>query len=164
MEKQMLKDKETDYAGRNRKNTFLVINILAPLIVGAVIYYIISPEVLFVQRIDAFAGKELHIRGIDYSNIVFRFVRNYGLDMLWGYAYVFALFFVFDSNAAGLMKILLVSFVFAAVMEILQLTSIVEGTFDVIDICVEFLAEVAAVFIIKTYCLRGGSKENEKEI
>lgn len=48
-------------------------------------------------------------------------------------------------------------------MEILQLTPFVEGTFDVLDIIVEFLAEVVAVFIIKKYFLEEVQKRYEKK-
>jgi len=80
-----------------------------------------------------------------------RFVRNYLLDMLWGYALVFALSLFTGNNTAEIRKIFIIAVIFSAVMEILQLTSIAKGTFDVFDIIVEFLAEVTAVFIIKKH-------------
>lgn len=126
-------------------------NILVPIIIGAAIYYVISPNVIFVQQLDSLLAREIHVNTA-YSNIpIIRFVRNYLLDMMWGYALVFALFLFTGNNAAEIRKIFIIAVIFSAVMEILQLTSFAKGTFDVFDIIVEFLAEVTAVFIIKKY-------------
>lgn len=143
----------------NKKEVFLIINILAPILIGATIYYLISPEVIFVKQIDAFLGKGVHINHISSNFRLIKFIRNYIPDMIWGYTLIFSLFFILGNNTAELLKILIIAFTFSAVMEFLQLTSITIGTFDVYDIFVEFLAEVTAVFIIKNYFLRGGTKE-----
>lgn len=71
--------------------------------------------------------------------------------MMWGYALIFALFYLLGNNTAMLVKIFFVAFLFSAAMEILQLTPIARGTFDICDIFVEFLAEIIAVFIIKKH-------------
>lgn len=142
-----------------KEKVFLIINIVTPLLIGVVIYYLISPDVIFVKRIDEVFGKAIHIHCSSTNSLTLRFVRNYMPDMMWGYALVFALYFNLGNNTAELMKIFIIAFAFSAVIEILQLTSIVNGTFDVFDIIVEFLAEAAAVFIIKFYFLRGGTKE-----
>ncbi|MBQ8280038.1 MAG: hypothetical protein IJZ23_09385 [Roseburia sp.] len=92
------------------------------------------------------------------NNLMIRFVRNYFMDMLWGYALVFALFLIEGNNAAELKKIFIVAFAFSAIMEILQMTPIAKGTFDVCDIIAEFFAEVIAVFIIKNFLLRRNFK------
>lgn len=126
-------------------------NILAPILIGAAIYYVISPNVIFVQHLDSLLGKGIHINTVSLNLSIVRFVRNYLLDMLWGYALVFALFLFTGNNTAEIRKIFIIAVIFSAVMEILQLTSIAKGTFDVFDIIVEFLAEVTAVFIIKKH-------------
>ncbi|MDY5102537.1 MAG: hypothetical protein SPE81_05510 [Agathobacter sp.] len=147
---------------KNNKTAFLVINIWGPIIIGTIIYYLISPDVLFVEWIDTFLGKVMHISCIDSSFWLVKFIRNYMLDMMWGYALVFALYFIIGNNSADLLKIFVIAFTLSAVMEILQLTPFVEGTFDVLDIIVEFLAEVVAVFIIKKYFLEEVQKRYEK--
>lgn len=68
--------------------------------------------------------------------------------MCWAYALIFSLYAALGNNAANLKKIFLVAFVFSAVMEFLQLTPLVKGTFDVFDILCETLAEGIAVFVI----------------
>lgn len=144
---------------KSKRNIFLIINILAPILIGATIYYLISPDVIFVKQIDTFLGKGIHINHISSTFKLIKFIRNYILDMIWGYALIFSLFYILGNNTAELLKIFLIAFTFSAVMEFLQLTSITIGTFDVFDIIVEFLTEVTAVFIIKNYFLRGGTKE-----
>lgn len=129
----------------------LVINIFIPIIVGAIIYYLISPEVIFVKQIDATMNVDFHISGLSTENIIIQFMRNHFLDMLWGYALIFALFFVLGNNTAVIWKTFLIAFSFSAIMEILQITPIVKGTFDVWDIVALFVAEVIAVFIINNF-------------
>ena len=141
-----------------KTDTIIVLNIMIPIIVGTMIYYVLSPEVIFVKQIDHFIGNGFHISSINTGNILFRFIRNHFLDMLWGYALVFALFFVMGNNTADLNKIFLPAFLFTLAMEFLQLTPIAHGTFDLWDIFVEFVAEAVAVFIIKILQLRRNSK------
>lgn len=116
---------------------------------GAVIYYIFSSDAIFVKQIDTLFGKGIHADSMVHNNILNRFIRNYLLDMMWGYALVFALHFILGNNTANLVKIFLLAFSFSALMEFLQITPIANGTFDLFDIFVEFLAEAFAVFIIK---------------
>lgn len=129
---------------------FFAINIIIPLFVGLVLYYVSSPDVIFVKRIDDFFYEGNHLLHIGLESEVFTFFRNYFLDMLWGYALVFSLHFINGNNAAELNKVFAIAFAFSAVLEILQLISS-RGTFDVFDIVAEFFAESTAVFIIKTY-------------
>jgi hypothetical protein len=136
---------------KNRKYYFLIMNILAPILIGAAVYYVISPNVIFVQQLDSLLGNGIHVNTVSSNLFAMRFVRNYLLDMMWGYALVFALYLFTGNNTAEIRKIFIIAVIFSAVMEILQLTSIAKGTFDVFDIIVEFLAEATAVFIIKKH-------------
>lgn len=131
----------------------LLINIMIPIFLGAIIYYLFSPDVLFVKKIDSIIGPDYHIKILLNDNLIFIFIRNYLLDMLWAYALVIALFFVIGNNTVSVLKILSIAFSFTVILEILQITPIAEGTFDFYDIVVEFLAEVIAVLIIKKYFL-----------
>jgi hypothetical protein len=138
---------------KNNKKMGLLLNIMIPIFLGAVIYYLYSPDVLFVRRFDSVIGLEYHEKIWVMDNLIFKFIRNYFLDMLWAYALVIALFFVIGNNAASVLKILFIGFSFTIILEILQITPVAEGTFDFCDIVVEFLAEVVAVLIIKKYFL-----------
>jgi hypothetical protein len=146
-----------------RKRSLWVTNVLMPLLVGAGIYYLLAPEVIFVKRIDALLGSGLHVDNAGSHFILVRFNRNYLPDMIWGYTLVFAIYCIVGNNAANLLKVFMLAFLFSTAMEILQLTSVVEGTFDVLDLLVEFLAEATAVFIIKIHFMKKHFKEEEKE-
>lgn len=122
-------------------------NIIIPISIGSVIYYLFSPQVMFVKIIDDILKINFHIiEPID--NLLFKFIRYYLLDMLWGYALVFALYLILGNNTAKLWKILFIAFSFSAVIEFFQLASFFDGTFDIFDIVVEFVAELFAVLII----------------
>ncbi|MBQ0059318.1 MAG: hypothetical protein KBS83_05100 [Lachnospiraceae bacterium] len=74
--------------------------------------------------------------------------------MLWAYALVFSLYLIIGNNTAELKKVFRIALAFALIMEVLQLTPLVKGTFDVADIMLEYLAEVTAVTVIKIISLR----------
>lgn len=128
-----------------KKKQFL--HIIFPLIIGAIIYYVVSPDVIFVRKIDSLLGTNMHM-----ISTVPVFIRNYLLDMLWAYALLFAIYVVIDNTTV--VKAFVIGVIFSTGMELLQLTTLVKGTFDVIDIVVEIIAEIAAVLIIKNYNLR----------
>jgi hypothetical protein len=129
-------------------------NIIIPICLGAGIYYLISPDVIFVKQIDYFIGCSFHVSITNVNPAIIRFIRNYLLDMLWGYALVFTVFYLLGNKAAVLWNAFIISFLFSVVMEVLQITSIARGTFDLYDIMVELLAEIVAVFIIRKLLLR----------
>lgn len=134
----------------NRKTKVVfVLNCIVPLTIGAIVYYLFSPEVIFVKQVDEIIGCRMHLNLLFHDNIVLQAIRFYVLDMLWAYALVFAIEFIIGNNTANLKTVFGVAFLFSTTMEILQLTTLAKGTFDVWDIICEFVAEVIAVFIIK---------------
>ena len=140
----------------NSQKKFLICNAVIPIIIGTIIYYMISPEVIFAQCVDELLGRTIHIGYMWGNSEVIRFIRNYLLDMMWAYALFFALTFVMGNNTVVLKKVFAVAFVFSTIMEFLQLTPIARGTFDFNDIIIECLAEVLAVCIIKFKLYKGG--------
>ena len=72
-------------------------------------------------------------------------------DMLWAYALVFSLMLVTGNKTADVWKMFVIAGMFSTIMEVLQVTGCVKGTFDVMDIIVEIIAELMAVFLSKTY-------------
>lgn len=126
----------------------MVLNVICPLMVGAFIYYLVSPDVIFVKKIDVMIGGILNIHITPIDNVFFMPVRNYLPDMMWGYALVFALFYIIGNDAVKIEKIFWIAFSFSATMEIIQIAPFAQGTFDIFDIGVEFLAEAIAAFII----------------
>ena len=130
------------------KSVFMLSNILLPLLAGASLYVISSPNVIFLRyfklRVDVAS---------EFINVYIWFwpiLRNYIPDMLWGYSLVFAVYMIIDNNAAS-MRMLIYVLVFSIFLELLQLLPTVPGTFDLLDMLVEGVAEILAVIIIKKY-------------
>jgi VanZ family protein len=127
-----------------------ILNIIIPLAIGGIVYYITSPDVIFVQRLDDILGVVRDSEETMHSGEIFRtFLRNYFLDMLWAYSLTFCIYILVDNNTESVYRTMTIAFTFSLAMELLQLTNTVKGTFDVADILVEFIAIVIAVFIIK---------------
>ena len=141
----------------------LLYNIIIPILIGAVIYCITSPDVFFVKAASAFFKLSNRIIVSDFGNLLIRFVRNYIPDMAWGYALVFSLYAIAgDQTEKGLYTLAFIAIVFSAAIEIIQMTHIIRGTFDLWDIAAELLTEVTAVFIIKNHFLREVQHEKKK--
>ncbi len=135
------------------KKVLVLANIIVPLIVGAILYAIVAPDVIFVRVLGSFWGNE--VTSISQPETAFDyFVRYYLMDILWGYALVFALFLCLGNNAA-IGRVFIIAFLFSTAMELLQLTTIVPGVFDIWDIVIEGFAEAFAAFIInKLFSIR----------
>ena len=132
-----------------KKKTFCIFNIIFPLLVGAVIYWFTSTDVIFVEAVRSIWGMSIHIGIGNIDGGLARLVRYYMSDILWAYALVFALYLAVGSNAARVKTAFVIAVVFSTVMEVIQLSPVIPGTFDVIDILVEATAEAIAALIIK---------------
>jgi hypothetical protein len=102
-------------------------------------------------------GIGIHIK-IHKECIMYQFVRNYVPDMTWGYALIFTLYSLLDNEMVNVWMILLSAILFSALLEILQISAFVKGTFDIFDIVAECLAETFAILIIKKYVHGGREK------
>lgn len=156
----MKKRKQTKVT-KSKAERFLLIHAILPILIGALLYYILSPDVLFVKQIDMFVGGGIHFPSLMEEYGIVQLIRNYGMDVLWGYSLLYAMCLILDNNTAKRWKIFIIAFSFSVIMELLQLTPFVKGTFDIWDIIIEAFSEGTAVFIIN-YKLRGGNS-NEKE-
>lgn len=144
-----------------KKRKRIIWNIVIPILIGGIIYYVLSPDVVFVEHIDSIIGYKNHLSILCGQSIYVKLLRNYFLDMLWAYALVFALYFIICNSKNGLLKSFLIAFSFSTIIEVLQLTYLIGGTFDVLDIMLQILAEVIAVLII--YIIIEGGLTREKE-
>ena len=144
------------------KKIFIYANISLPILVGSLFYYVPSPQVIFAQNIDGLLGVSLHV-GTENTFVVN--LRSYMPDMLWAYALVFSLMLVTGNKTAYVWKMFVIAGMFSTIMEVLQVTGCVKGTFDVMDIIVEIIAELMAVFIIKRHDdMRRKSYEKNQEV
>ena len=132
-----------------KRRIFIAANITIPLLLGAVIYFLTSSDVIFVEAVRSLGGVPFQSEQDIALGGICQVIRYYLLDILWAYALFFSLYFVIGKGAANLRTALIIAIVFSSVMEIAQLISIVPGYFDGLDIVVEVLAEVFAALIIK---------------
>ena len=122
----------------------LILNIVVPLAVGALIYYILFPDIIFVKAIDNLSGVSFHIP-VKLNNAFVRCLRFYLLDLLWAYSLMSLVSMMFKESKA----VYAISFVFIIAMEMIQMVPGIPGTFDVIDIIIEMIAGLIAIRINK---------------
>ena len=146
-----------------KKKRMLAIHILCSMTAGALIYVMASPEVIWVKKAAELWGGAIPAPVFPADHVFFRLVRNYLPDMLWAHSLVCALFFILGNRAADAGRILWLSLPFSAAVEILQMTSLVPGTFDVFDLIAEALTEIAAAWIIYKIYMREDFNYEEKQ-
>lgn len=119
----------------------ILLNIFIPLILGSLIYYLFCPEVIFVKN-SVFSIPK---------NPFITLARNYVMDMLWAYSLTFAIFLILDNW----MKTFIIASLFTIIIEFLQLTSLIQGTFDIVDIIAMLYSICLAILVIEHYHKRG---------
>ena len=114
-------------------------------------YFALSPDVWAVKAVICVLHLEYHplLNGAAIGIPAVRFIRNYGLDMLWGYALASAIRLTVCRGYAEFSDwgVLFLSFCFSGLLEVLQLFPWAAGTFDVFDIAAEWAAEFFAVIM-----------------
>lgn len=141
-----------------RKVNYLLITVIVPLLIGGVLYYYLCPDVWFVRRINEL----LNVRrgAIVYSKALTLF-RCYFFDLLWAYALSNALFFICFGNKRPGASVVLITVIFGAFMELLQLLGVAHGTFDFFDIVSEAIGAILSIITI--YGIRRASYDEKKE-
>lgn len=71
------------------------------------------------------------------------------LDMLWAYALMNTLIFLIGKSSSTMKISVSIAVIFTVILEGVQLTSFVSGTFDVWDIMIEIIGELFAVWMNK---------------
>ena len=123
------------------KKEFILLNVIAPVLIGAILYYLFFPEAVFVRLIDNLLGSSYHIP-VNVDNILIKLIRFYLLDFLWAYALMSAVILIFKNDS----RVVVIILIFEIVLELIQLLPSIRGTFDVCDIGIEILA---SIFVIK---------------
>lgn len=136
------------------KRSTRIYNVCVPIMIGAFLYYIFCPDVLFVKTIDSWTGLNLHI-DINYDNMWIRLVRFYLFDFLWAYSLMFLALSL--SGRKNYKFIIPAVLLFELAMELIQLASAIKGTFDIFDLFTELIANVLVIKI-----LSGGEESNEE--
>ena len=122
------------------KKEFILLNVIAPVLIGAIIYYLFFPEAVFVRLIDNLLGSSYHIP-VNVDNILIKLIRFYLLDFLWAYALMSAVILIFKNDS----RVFVIILIFEIVLELIQLLPSIRGTFDVCDIGIEILASILVI-------------------
>lgn len=130
-----------------RKNIFLFANVLCPLLIGLLIYLFCYKSTYINTAFVNFFGFPLPY--FYFNNSFHRFITCWACDILWAYSLTFSLYLCFKQFKNSLFIIGALSIAFALIMELLQLFNVINGTFDILDIILEFSAILFAVIIIK---------------
>lgn len=125
-----------------KRNSLFALNLIIPLICGLFIYLTKAEHSYVASFLSAIRSLLPTIR---YPYII----RNFACDFLWSYSLFFCLRLTLGDSLKGKrnLTVITVTSVVAIILESLQLTNAVPGTFDPLDIVTELLA-VAVAFLI----------------
>lgn len=141
------------------KKKYIALNIIIAVFAGALLYYAAAPDVKFVTALDKLLQIKRNVPPELMNNRILAFVINYVPDIMWSYALIFSVLYIFGSEASDIRKAFVVSAIFSVIVEMLQLTPVMKGTFDVFDILAELSAQIFAVFIMNIMKKRGKGYE-----
>lgn len=122
------------------KKEFILLNVIAPVLIGAILYYLFFPEAVFVGLVDNLLGSSYHIP-VNVDNVLIKLIRFYLLDFLWAYALMSAVILIFKNDR----RVFVIILIFEIILELIQLHPSIRGTFDVCDIGVEILASILVI-------------------
>ena len=122
------------------KKEVILLNVIAPVLFGAILYYLFFPDAVFVRLIDNLLGSSYHIP-VNVDNILIKLIRFYFLDFLWAYALMSAVILIFKNDS----RVFVIILIFEIVLELIQLLPSIRGTFDVCDIGIEILASILVI-------------------
>ena len=126
----------------NMKDKSVIYFVIAPLLLGAIIYYLFFPQTLFVELIDNSLKGSYHVP-LSLDNLFIRAVRFYLLDFLWAFALMGLVIISFGFER----KSIVVTLLFIVLMEAIQIFPSVRGTFDACDIGVEVIACILVILL-----------------
>lgn len=123
--------------------------IITPLIAGLELYLVFRPDT-YISRFLSSTGN-LSIAGnmlITDSPWFCYLSKNYLPDLCWAFSLEACLAVIFHNSERMIINSLIISAVFLSLMETLQVTPLIPGTFDVFDIGIELAAIVFSGIII----------------
>lgn len=125
----------------------LIIYVFMPIVLGTAFYYLFCPDVFFVIFIDGLFGMNGYHIYMSLNNSLLRFLRYYLMDFLWAFALLSFILIVFNRENKKILVFLVI--IFEVLLEMLQLKQGVLGTFDICDICIELLANILVIYLLK---------------
>ena len=127
-----------------KRKALYAVNVIVPLTAGLLIYLTRS-ESTYVSDIYASVFPRLPV--ISYPVVIKRFA----CDFLWAYSLFFCLKLVFEDPSKGDhdIKVITVTAIAAVILEVIQISGRIPGTFDPWDIVTEMTAIAVALLITK---------------
>ncbi len=148
-----------------RKNGILIwLCIVAPLVLGTAGYLIFRPDTWLSRRImdmlpfERAAAWLAHVR-IGAGRAAF--FRNYFSDICWAFSLGSAVSFILPDKRRWAV---ILPLLFLSVMEGLQKTGVIRGTFDWLDILLESIASTAAVLLVQYLQNHQGGMKHEETV
>ena len=131
------------YTDLKRKALFAV-NVIVPLTIGLLIY-LTKAESTYVS--DMYASVFPRLPVISYPEVI----RKYACDFLWAYSLFFCLKLVLGDPLKGDhdITVITVTGIAAIILEVIQISGRIPGTFDPWDIVTEMAAIAVALLITK---------------
>ncbi len=122
------------------------------LLLGLLVYLLFNQT----TYIYSFLPDWLRFQQITLDNGILNvLIKNYCADLLWAISFTFVVQSILMLELPKVYLLLFTSLL-GAVVEVMQLLSILNGTFDFYDILVYFLGALISILIIKT-----GGRRNE---
>lgn len=147
----------------NKKNIiFFGMNIIIPLLAGVFLYIWMRPDTyisIYVYNFLDLSVNDLKF-GFSLPHLLSSFLRNFSCDMLWAYSLTFTVFVILGLKYESLKPTLIICSMFEIGIELLQKFGVISGTFDFLDILLEFCIIIFAIIVI-FFTLR--RVKNEKE-
>lgn len=150
----MYKMQKIYVSGADMNKKYLVTNVVAPVSLGAIFYYLFSPDTIFVKWIDSLFGVSYHIP-MNPDSTFLSIIRFYLPDFLWAYALMGAVVCFCGYEKGYFFSVILSEIL----LEMLQILPGTHGTFDICDIFIEIVANILVIKRIKN---TEGELENEK--
>ncbi len=137
----MMKDKRAVLP----RTATMALEILLPLVIAGLFYYLYCPDVFFARGIDTIIGSDwLHIVPCEGRKLYY-FFRNYCLDFIWAFSFSVSVRY-FTGSYRWMSAVIPV--VFGGAFELLQKANVFPGTFDYYDILAEAIGTALAYIII----------------
>ncbi len=125
-----------------KKNIFLILNIIIPLLAGLGIYVFMKDT----TYINDFLGLSFNYVP---KTFIGTFIVNWFCDFLWSYAFVFTLYLVLEPFSKRIIISPVITVIVGTALELMQKSGTLTGTFDWWDIAVELVAVLVAVAVLK---------------
>ena len=134
---------------KKHNRSIIYAKIFLCIFIGSLIYYVMFPEVYFVEFIDNLFGKHYFKTRIEYNNTLIEYIRNYLMDFLWSCSLTSTVGLIIGLDERNLKVSAIISICFIVFTETIQLFNFVPGVFDICDILVELSGIVISLCIDK---------------